>query len=277
METKINKKLPKGQRRQRISDWQEKLPVKLILVIAIILLVLALLIMLNESSSSLLNSPELDVLRSSRTLRVGIDTNRVGLNVDGTGYEDDLIKLLGQTIFNADDCVSFVELDRHTVLMAFEDDTIDLALMSIDAIDQKGYSACKRPFYSEPCVLLTRDSNASFVEMQVAVLNGTPAHTLLKKSEEDIESEIIIVPSAAYYDMLVLFRAGRVDALCMPLSVAETFREPSWTYHATRVGTLNYYAVSTSDNKVLIDLIDELLLDWSADGVLTELYSKNGL
>ncbi len=268
METKINKKLPKGQRRQRRSDWQERLPIKPVLFGAVLLLVLALLIVINQSSSTLLSSPGLDVLRSKGSLKIGVDTNRKGLYQNGSGLECDLGLLLSKTVFYADDCVSFVQLDRHTAEMAFEDGDIDLALMSISNIDAKGFLAGKQPFYSEPCVLVCRDTAAPLEEMKIAVLNNTPAHELLLKFEEDVEPDIIVVPSAAYYDMLVLFRANRVDALCMPLSVAETFRDPAWSYRTEQVGTVFYHAVATTNNKVLINLIDELILDWTKDGTL---------
>lgn len=241
------------------------------------MLVLSLLILLNESSQTLLNSPELDVLRSRGTLRIGVDNGITGLYQAGEGLQSDMGLLLGQTVFGSDDCVSFVPIDRHTAQMAFEDGSIDLSLMSLAQIDEKGYLSGKQPFYWEDCVLLMRNSDLPLAELEIAVLNNTLSHELLIKYEEEVESDIIIVPCAAYYDMLVKLRANTVDALCMPYSVAQTYRDPAWVYHNERIGTLYYYAISTTDNKVLLDLIDELLLDWNADGTLLQMYQLNNL
>ncbi|MDO4543763.1 MAG: transporter substrate-binding domain-containing protein [Clostridia bacterium] len=276
METKINKKLPKGYRKKRRSDWQEKLPIKPIFLGAMLVILLSLLILFNGSQTSLLYSPEIDVLRARATLRIGVDDNIEGLYRNGVGFEADFAALLGQTIFNADDCVTIVPVNRHTALMSIEDGTTDLLIMTLTEVSDNTYLAGKQPFYAEPCVLVIREG-FEFAEAEIAVLQNTPCDELLQAYEENTEPDIVIVKCAAYYDMLVKFRAGTVDALCLPLSVANTYSDPAWLFHSESVGTLSYYAVSTASNKVLLDLIDELIVSWANDGTLIELYRAHGL
>ncbi|MDO4564950.1 MAG: transporter substrate-binding domain-containing protein [Clostridia bacterium] len=277
METKINKKLPKGERRPRRSDWQERLPIKPILLGAVVLILLAALILLNGSSGSLLNSPEIEVLKSRGSLRIGVDENVAGLYRNGEGYERDLAELIGETIFNADDCVTLVPVNRHTALMSIEDGDVDMLLMSLTGVSDNGYAQSAQPFFAEDCVLMCMDASLDLEGASVAVLQNTPSYDLLCEYEANVEPELIIVRSAAYYDMLLAFRAGRVDALCMPRSVAETYKDINWVIYPRPVGTLYYYAVAASSNKVLLELIDELIIGWAQDETLIDLQARHGL
>lgn len=258
METKINKKLPKGQKRQRRSDWQEHLPVGPILLCAVGLIVIAALILLNRTTTSVKYSPEMDVIRSRGALRIAVDSNLYGLHQNGEGLEIELGKRLGREIFNAEDCVSFVSTHRYTLMMELDDGSVDLALMSVTELDSKGYQLSKQPFYSEPCILLAPDTIYSLENLKIGVLNGSSSQQLLEKFETEVEPELLIVPSAAYYDLIIAMRARRVDAICLPLSAALTYADDDLIRQSVDIGTLHYYAVAKTNDRVILDLVDEI-------------------
>ena len=276
METRINKKVPQQKRRLLREGWQERLPIRAMLIGLAVVLLLVVILLINSPTQSYLGSAEMDVVRSRGILRVGVDTSVYGLNVDGNGYEAELARAVAAEIFGEDaEALSLVEVTRQTALWQLHDGQIDLALAAVAAPADSAYAVCARPFLQESCVLLGYAPSAPTTGSEIAVLNGTAAQELLDTYLKDKDPSLVAHPYAAYYDMLVALRAGTVDALCLPRSVAMTLLESGMhIYEAPLIGVISYYAFCRSEDAVLTNYLDEYLYERSEDGSLAELYKR---
>ena len=279
METKFNKKVQKHRRRLLPGNWQEKLPLRPVLVLLGMLLAVFVAILVNQPADSYLNNAEIDVLRRKGTLRVGVDENVYGLNRNGAGLEPALCQALSQVIFNSADGCETKAVTRHTVTWHMSEGTIDIAIMSLDRLTGKGYLSTEAPFYRDPCVLMGYriPAKADLGEKRIAVLHDTAAYNVVSKYQQDEENGLVIVTYAAYYDMLVALRAGSVDAVCMPRTVALSHKEKRMVLSPYALGTVDYHVIGTNEQKDLLSLIDSQLVRWAGDGTLRRWYEAYGL
>ncbi len=279
METKFNKKVQKHRRRLLPDNWQEKLPLRPVLFLLGTLLVLFVAILVNQPADSYLNNAEIDVLRKKGTLRVGVDENVYGLNQNGAGLEPALCEALSKVIFNSTDGCETKTVSRHTVAWQMSEGNIDIAVMSLDKLDGKNYIFSETPFYRDPCVLMgyTIPARADLGDKRIAVLHDTAAYSVISKFQQDEENGLVIVTFAAYYDMLVALRAGSVDAVCMPRTVAITHQDKGMVLSHYALGTVDYHVIGTRDQKDLFSLIDSQLIAWANDGTLRSWYEQYDL
>lgn len=274
METKFNKKVQKHRRRLIREGWQEKLPVRPFLYLVIGVLLLTLAVLVNQPGNATLNSAEIDVLRSKGVLRIGVDEELYGLHVNGRGLEASLSEKLCATVFESDDRCELIPVTRQTAQWKMEDGMIDLAVMSLASFSGKTYLATEMPFYTDQCVLLGYKELPSLHEAQIAVLKNTAAYSLLCTYQEDVENGLVIRPYAAYYDMLVALRAGTVDAVCLPRTVAMTYREKDMILLSQSIGAIEYHVIGKQEDKALLELMDSLLVQWAKDGTLRGWYEE---
>ena len=274
METKFNKKVQKHRRRLLPDNWQEKLPLRPVLFLLGMLLVVFVAILVNQPADSYLNNAEIDVLRRKGTLRVGVDENVYGLNQNGVGLEPTMCGALSQVIFNSTDGCETRTVSRHTVVWQMSEGNIDIAIMSLDKLTGKGYLSTETPFYRDPCVLMgyTVPKKEDLGEKRIAVLHDTAAYNVLSKYQQDEENGLVIVAYAAYYDMMVAVRAGSVDAVCMPRTVALSHRDKGMVISHYALGTVDYHVIGTNEQKDLLSLIDSQLVTWANDGTLRRWY-----
>ena len=279
VETKFNKKVQKHRRRLLPDNWQEKLPLRPVLIGLGMVAAILVAILINQPADSYLNNAEIDVLRKKGTLRVGIDENIYGLNQNGVGLEPALCGALSQVIFNSADGCETKAVTRHTVAWQMSEGNIDIAIMSLDKLSGKSYLATDSPFYRDPCVIMgyTIPDREDLGGKRIAVLHDTPACDVLSRYQQDEENGLIIVTYAAYYDMLVALRAGSVDGVCMPRSVALSHREKAMVLSSYALGTVDYHVIGTSEEKDLISLIDSQLIRWANDGTLRSWYEAYDL
>ena len=279
METKFNKKVQKHRRRLLPDNWQEKLPLRPVLIGLGMVAAILVAILVNQPADSYLNNAEIDVLRKKGTLRVGIDESIYGLNQNGVGLEPALCGALSQVIFNSTDGCETKAVTRHTVAWQMSEGNIDIAIMSLDKLSGKSYLATDSPFYRDPCVIMgyTIPDREDLGGKRIAVLHDTPASDVLSRYQQDEENGLIIVTYAAYYDMLVALRAGSVDGVCMPRSVALSHREKAMVLSSYALGTVDYHVIGTSEEKDLISLIDSQLIRWANDGTLRSWYEAYDL
>ena len=243
------------------------------------LLVLFVVILVNQPADSYLNNAEIDVLRRKGTLRVGVDENVYGLNQRGVGLEPTMCDALSQVIFNSSDGCERSTVTRHTVAWHMSEGTIDIAIMSLDKLTGKGYLSTETPFYRDPCILMgyTMPAKDDLAEKRIAVLHDTAAYDVVSKYQQDEENGLMIVSYAAYYDMLVALRAGSVDAVCMPRTVALSHKDKGMAISGYALGTVDYHVIGTSEQKDLISLIDSQLVAWANDGTLRQWYEAYDL
>ena len=255
--------------------WQERLPIRPILLIAGLLLLLTLLILVNRPRSRVLGSAEMEMIRSAGVLRIGVDENLSGLSENGDGLEYAIGEAIGTTVFGSADSVTFVPCDRYSALWRMDDGYIDLAILSMQSFDNSNYARNAVPFYTDDCVLMGYGERAT-AGMTVGVLDGTPAETLLTRLVEEQDVPITVDPCADYYTMMVRLRAGTVDALCMPRTAAESHMERGTVIYAEPLGTISYYAIAKSGS-VLLELCDELFAAWNDDGTMAAWKTTYGL
>ncbi|MCL2695589.1 MAG: transporter substrate-binding domain-containing protein [Clostridiales bacterium] len=278
METRFNKEVQGPKRRRLLREgWQERLPVKPILYGFFIVLALSFLLSSWQPQSTYLGSAEVAQIRANGVLRVGLDENLPGLNRDGIGLEADLARALSNVLFEDPETVQLVPVTRQTIRWLFADGRIDMAFISKTSLSGSAYIASERPFYTDPCVLLCYDPARELAEARIGVLANTEAESLLIAFESEVEPEILILPYAAYYDMMVALRAGTLDALCLPRLQAMRMGDPGLQLHETEIGKIEYHAVARAQNRTLLRLVDELLLLWTRDGTLREYYMTHGL
>ena len=97
------------------------------------------------------------------------------------------------------------------------------------------------------------------------------------RSSPDVENDLDVVTYAAYYDMMVALRAGSVDAVCMPRTVALSHQEKAMVFSTYALGTVDYHVIGTREEKDLLSLIDSQLLLWARDGTLRSWYEQYDL
>ena len=265
METKFNQSLKPKKKHILRPGWQERLPIKPILVATVAVLLLAVLVLINRPTDTVLSSAELDVLRSAGVLRVGVDSDLEGLFRDGTGYERAVAEGLGTLIFGDTEGVSLVPVDRYAAPWRMSDGEIDLAIMSMQKFPEEGFESGKVPFFTDDCVLLGYESFDSLKGKTIAVLQETPSEKLLYNYLEKVEPELVVRVAADYYSMRVMLRAQTVDAVCVPRSVAISWHESRTMILPFAIGKIPYYAIAKKDS-VLIDLCNEVFYDWQRNG-----------
>ena len=263
--TRINEDLKTKKKRVLRPGWQERLPVKPILAAAAVVLLTAVLMMINRPAASVLSSPELDVIRSAGVLRVGVDDDIRGLFQNGDGYEKAVADQLAMEIFGNTEGVSFVPVDRYTAPWRMNDGELDLVLMSMKQFQQEAYGFSTVPFFTDTCVILAFEPLTSLRGKTIAVLENTQSETLLYQYLESVEPELVVRPAADYYSMRVMLRAGTVDGLCLPRTVAASWHEARSQILDLGIGTIPYCAIAKKDS-VLLEVCDEFFYDWQRDG-----------
>ena len=276
METKFNETLQPKKRRGPRPGWQERLPIKPILVAAVAVLLIAVLVLINRPSTTVLANPELDVIRSAGVLRVGVDTDIPGLFQNGDGYEKAVADRLAMLIFGHTEGVSFVSVDRYSAPWRMNDGEIDLALMSMQSFPQEAYAHSSVPFFTDRCVIHAYEQFESLAGKTIAVLQETPSETLLYRYLESVEPEMVVHVAADYYSMRVMLRAGTVDGVCLPRTVAASWREARTQILPFEIGAIPYYAIAKKDS-VLLEVCDEFFADWRIDGTFRNLGETYGV
>ncbi len=276
METKFNEELKPKKKRLLRPGWQERLPIKPILAAAVVILFVAVLVLINRPAASVLSNPELDVIKSAGVLRIGVDENIPGLFANGDGYEKAVADELATLIFGHTEGVSFVPVDRYTAPWRMSDGELDLVLMSMQEFPQEAFQSGTVPFFTDPCVILAYEPFASLRGKTVAVLENTPSETLLDKYLESVEPEMVVHPAADYYSMRVMMRAGTVDAVCLPRSVAASWHEARTQILSFDIGKIPYYAIAKRDS-VLLEVCDAFFYDWQRDGTFQNWGAQYGV
>ena len=275
METKFNQQVSKKKWFRLRPGWQDRLPVRPLLLVAAFAVLLTLLILVNQPRSRVLNSAEMEMVRSTGVLRIGVDDGIAGLYQNGKGLETEIGLALGETVFESTDGISFVPCTRYSALWRMYDGYIDLALLSMQSFGNDSYARNTVPFYTEDCVLMGYEERP-LEHLRVAVLSGTQAEEIAYGILDQDEPELVIVPCADYYSMLVKLRAGSVDAMCMPRTVALGYQERGMVIFSKPVGTLSYYAIAPSGS-ILLELCDEMFSKWTEDGTMQKWQAENGL
>ncbi len=265
METKFNQSLKPKKKHLLRPGWQERLPIKPILVAIVAVLLLTVLVLINRPTESVLSSAELDVVKSAGVLRVGVDADLSGLFQNGDGYERAVAEGLAKLLFGSTEGVTLVPVDRYAAPWRMSDGEIDLAIMSMQEFPEEGFARSKTAFFIDDCVLLGYEPFESLAGRTVAVLEDTPSETLLDGYLEKVEPEMVIRRAADYYSMRVMLRAGSVDAVCVPRTVALSWRESRTKILSFDIGRIPYYAIARKDS-VLLDLCSEVFYDWQRDG-----------
>jgi ABC-type amino acid transport substrate-binding protein len=276
METKFNEQLQPKKRRLFRPGWQDKLPIKPILVAALAVVLLTVLVLINRPTATALSSPELDVIRSAGVLRIGVDTDLEGMYKGGAGYERAVAERLATLIFGDTEGLTLAEVDRYTAPWRMNDGELDLVLMSMPEFIQDGYGKSTVPFFTDRCVILAYESFDSLSGRTIAVLESTPSETLLKNYVKSTAPQLVIRPAADYYSMRVMLRAGTVDGLCLPRTVAQSMHESRTRILSYDVGAIPYYAIAKKDS-VLLDLTSELFYDWQLDGTFRDWAREYGV
>lgn len=267
--TKFNEQLQPKKKRLLRPGWQDKLPIKPILVATVAVLLLTVLVLINRPTATALSSPELDVIRSTGVLRVGVDTDLEGMYQNGAGYERAVAEKLATLIFGHTEGLSLVEVDRYTAPWRMNDGELDLVIMSMQKFSQDGYEKSEVPFFVDRCVILAYEQFDTLSGKTIAVLEGTPSETLLKEYVKSTAPGLLIHPAADYYSMRVMLRAGTADGICLPQTVAAGFHESRTKILSYNIGSIPYYAIAKKDS-VLLDLCTELFYDWRLDGTFRE-------
>lgn len=265
METKFNESLKPKKRHLLRPGWQQRLPIKPILFAVAAILLLTVLVLINRPTDTVLNSAELDVVKSTGVLRVGVDADVFGLYQNGSGYEKAVAEQLATLIFGNTEGLTIVPTERYAAPWRMNDGEIDLAIMSMQQFPEEGYEHSTVPFFTDSCVLLGYTSFDSLKGRTIAVLQETPAEKLLYDYLEKIEPELVVHPAADYYAMRVMLRAGTVDAVCIPRTVALTWHESRAEILPYEIGKIPYYAIAKKDS-VLLTLCSEVFADWKRDG-----------
>ena len=276
METKFNESLKPKKKHLLRPGWQERLPLKPILAAAAVLLLMTVLVLINRPTESVLSGAELDVIKSAGVLRVGVDNALDGLYRNGDGYEKAVAEKLAMLIFDSTEGLTIVPTERYAAPWRMNDGEIDLALMSMQEFPEEGYARSRVPFFVDSCVLVGYTAFDSLKGKTVAVLQETPAETLLYDYLDKTEPELVVHPAADYYAMRVMLRAGTVDAVCVPKTVALTWRESRAEILSIEIGKIPYYAIAKKDS-VLLSLCDEVFYDWNRDGTFASLAEQYGV
>lgn len=246
-----------------------------LLLMAAAALVLTLLVLVNRPQSRVLNSAEMEMVKSKGVLRIGVDENVYGLCQNGEGLETDIGNEIGRIVFGSTDSITYVPCTRYSALWRMDDGYIDLAILSMQTFGNASYARNAEPFYVDDCVLVGYGER-SIASATVAVLEGTPAETLLNRLVNERSPHTVVVPCADYYSMLVKLRAGTVDAVCMPYTAAMSHMESGMSLYSEPIGTIAYFAIAPTGS-ILLDLCDELFAGWRQDGTLEQWEQARGL
>lgn len=274
--TKFNEQLNQKKKRGLRPGWQDRLPIKPVLFAIAAVLILTVLVLINRPTSTVLSSAELDVIKSAGVLRVGVDGDLAGLYQNGDGYEKAVAEGLADLVFGHTEGLTLIGVDRYSAPWKMNDGDLDLVLMSMQAFSQEGYESSAIPFFTDRCVILAYEPFDSLAAKTIAVLEDTPSESLLYDYLESTEPELVVHPAADYYSMRVMLRAGTVDAVCVPRTVAMTWKESRTQILPFAIGEIPYYAIAKKDS-VLVDLCNEAFYDWQLDGTFRNWGARYGV
>jgi len=274
--TKFNEQLNQKKKRGLRPGWQDRLPIKPVLFAIAAVLILTVLVLINRPTSTVLSSAELDVIKSAGVLRVGVDGDLAGLYQNGDGYEKAVAEGLADLVFGHTEGLTLIGVDRYSAPWKMNDGDLDLVLMSMQAFSQEGYESSAIPFFTDRCVILAYEPFDSLAAKTIAVLEDTPSESLLYDYLESTEPELVVHPAADYYSMRVMLRAGTVDAVCVPRTVAMTWKESRTQILPFTIGEIPYYAIAKKDS-VLVDLCNEAFYDWQLDGTFRNWGARYGV
>lgn len=245
-----------------------------------------LLLLIFRPREQLLNSPEVEVIQNRGVLHVGVLENSPGFSAGGQGLEVALAERLAYSIFpeadlKSDILIEFIPVTQQTVRPKLNVGEIDIAFAKVhnDGSDSYQYSGA---YYTDPCILVVAKANkqADFSQQAIGVIQGTASQTRLSAYQKSTKAAFETVLYASYPDMIQAVRDGDVFAAAMPRTeaLAHIANDESLTLHAhAKIGSIDYVAVSQSENGSLAILADMMIEQMQKDGSLQTLIEQNGL
>lgn len=302
----------------RLKQWLNNLPSlkghegrwlrRALIAIVLIPIVIAAIHFLKPETQ-LMNSVEINRIRSKGVLTVAVRDDVPGFCEGGVGLEAELARLLAERILpGSEDPLRLVPCTSTTVTTKLSDGTVDMAAALRTKADGSGYSY-SYSYYTDTVFLVTLDRSlveAEPHELRIGYIPGTAAGSAFASYVKEItalpEQSMIDkllrrpAPTAepgsvtnvdtskfgSYDELIDALVSGRIDAAAMPgVSVARYFGSgddeeglPECCLCKTTVGKLEYRLESSSDEPALTRIADMMIYEMKNSGELDALVEK---
>lgn len=246
---------------------------------------LLLLILLLRPSAQLLNAPEIARAQRLGVLRVGVLSDAPGFCVlnggGGDGLEIALAHRLAKKIFPDIDpevSVELVAVNQYTALPHIGQGDIDIAfaMQCNTGSDSYSYSSV---YFKDSVRLLCRSGEEKLPvnSRNIGLIEGSAAQAAWKSYEQENTTGLKAVYYPSYPDLIVALRAGDVDLVGVPGSLAAGLTGAGISLSDTVLGSVGYVAVSSSESSAFALLADLEIQQMQRDGGLDALIAQYGL
>lgn len=265
--------------RRRI--WS-RIPWKIVGIAAGIIAAIVLIVLMAQPTATLVSSAEVATIRNRGILRVAVLEDMPGYCDDGAGFEAELAREVARRIFpdtEIDVSLDLVTVNEKTALPKLQNGDVDLVIAQI-AADSESY-AYSPVYASDPVRLLTLPGREKTV-LQDCILGAvqqSAAEDVLSAGISQLGESVNVTCRSypSYPDLFHALNRGEVVAAAVPASRLGRYLDGGWKLHDFCPGSIDYQAVTTSDNVPLTQLVGVILSDWERDGTLQELQEKYGI
>lgn len=277
--------MQKNPRRRRVHRALFKGQLRLYITALGALAALLLLILLLRPSAQLLNAPEIARAQRLGVLRVGVLLDAPGFCVldgkGGDGLEVALARALAKKIFPDIDpevSVELVAVNQYTALPHIKQGDIDIVFAMQRNTDSDSYSYSS-VYFKDSVRLLCRSGEERLPVngRNIGLIESSAAQAAWKTYEQETNAGLKAVYYPSYPDLITALRAGSVDLIGVPGSLADGLIEAGVSQSDTMLGSVGYVAVSSSESPAFALLADLEIQQMQRDGELDALIAQYGL
>lgn len=250
------------------------------------LLVLMMQPVLATDREDLLTSPELAAIITRGELRVGVkqDVPNFGYRDpktrDYTGLEIDLAKKIAEQLGVKP---VFTPVTAQTRGALLDNGQLDLVIATFTITEErKKLYNFTNPYYTDANSFLVKKNSKikSWADLDgktIGVTQGSIQQQVLTKLAEQKRIKLKFTELGSNPEVVISLAAQRVDAFSIDQSILSGFVGKSNRILDLGYNPSQYGIVTKKSNTDLHAYLDELVMEWAADGSLSKLYQKNNL
>ena len=241
-----------------------------------------LLFLLLRPAAQVMNTEELQRARRDGVLRVGVQENVAGFSQRGDGYEIALARAISRQMLpelDPDVVLEFVSVNEYTALARLDNEEIDLTL-SLQLPPASAKYAYSSPYYTDTVYVLCKPENMTrpVADITIGVVResaGYRAFSDYGRQNEDAALKAVVY--ASYPDLQNALLYNKVDFIAVPGVYMEQLHTADTVIHPTRLGTVDYVAVSAASTPAFAWLADIVIQQLADDGTLNALAAQYGV
>ncbi|MDR1619244.1 MAG: transporter substrate-binding domain-containing protein [Clostridiales bacterium] len=240
-----------------------------------------MLILVMRPSTQYLNAPEVQRIQRMGVLRVGVRTNVPGFAENGAGYEIEIARATARRIFpdvDTDVSLELVPVTQSSALAKLVSGAIDLTFSRQWNTDNEAYMY-SGSYFKEGIYLLCRPGyeSVALADQEIGFIDGSAELRALNIYNTDYKTALTSRTYASYPDMALALKKNEVPYIAVPGRQAQTLLDWDITVADTRLGAVDYVAVSLAEYSALALLADLVIQEMQNEGKLDQWAIQYGI